>query len=62
LESKKLAAIQANIMVFPKPKEAPMSEMILVGPIIVFTILTPIVLVTILSRFLRARENVPLEH
>ncbi len=49
-------------MVFPKPKEAPMSEMILVGPIIVFTILTPIVLVTILSRFLRARENVPLEH
>lgn len=39
-----------------------MSEMILVGPIIVFTILTPIVLVTILSRFLRARENVPLEH
>ena len=49
-------------MVFPKPEEAPMSEMILVGPIIAFTVLAPVVLVAILSRFLRAREEVPLEH
>jgi hypothetical protein len=49
-------------MVFPKPKEASMSEMIVAGPVIAFTILTPLVLVLILSRFLRAREDVPLEH
>jgi hypothetical protein len=39
-----------------------MSEMIVLGPVVAFTILAPIVLVAILSRFLRAREDVPLEH
>ena len=39
-----------------------MSELIVVGPIIAFFLLTAIVLVMILSRFLKAREDVPLEH
>ena len=39
-----------------------MSELIVAGPVIGFTVLAPIVIVAILARFLKAREDVPLEH
>ena len=39
-----------------------MSEMIVIGPVVAFTILTPLVLAAILGRFVRRREDVPLEH
>ena len=59
---KELGPISGNYHGVLKPKEARMSEMIVVGPVVVFTILTPLILAAILSRFVRRREDVPLEH
>jgi hypothetical protein len=44
------------------PKEAHMSELIVVIPVILFTVAMAVGLVAVMGRFLNARKDVPLEH